>query len=79
MRQWVREFPKKEGWYWFYGFQFGRIECGDAVEPQLLTVKVRKCSDGFIYVADGQFMFPSEVEEPHFKKMELPTNLPQII
>lgn len=73
MKQWTKEFPTKAGWYWFYGYRYGRVSCGSEETPRLMTVKVDTCNDGFVYIADGQFMYKSEVEEPHFKKLDEPT------
>jgi len=73
MKQWTNEFPTKPGWYWFYGYRWGRISCGHEEKPELMTVKVSTIKNGFLYVADGQFMFESEVEDAHFKKLDEPT------
>jgi hypothetical protein len=69
---WITKFPQKEGLYWFYGYRYGKISCGHKCEPELMLVKVSKCANGFMHVADGQLMFESEVEEPHFQKVILP-------
>jgi hypothetical protein len=70
--KWSTEFPKKEGDYWFYGYRYGKISCGQPCEPEWMIVKVRKCANGVLHVANGQFMHTSEVEEAHFAKLELP-------
>lgn len=74
---WQTEFPTKPGTYWFYGYRYGQISCGTPQEPELMLVKVRRTSNGVICTADGQFMYPKEVECPHFLKAALPT-LPKL-
>jgi len=73
MNKWTKKFPKKEGNYWFYGYRYGRVSCGHPCEPEHMLVRVRKCSNGFLYMADGQFMGENEVEEAHFMPAELPS------
>ena len=72
MKEWSIEFPKEEGVYWFYGYRWSRISVGRKETPKLLLVYCTKTSNSFIYVAEGGFMFESEVEEPHFIKADLP-------
>ena len=72
MPKWSKEWPEKEGLYWFYGYRYGKISVGREVEPELILVKVKKTKTNIIYIADGQFMYKSEVEEPHFQKVILP-------
>ena len=50
---------------------------GRECEPELIYVEVRGCSNGFLYIAAGQMMYESEVEEPHFMKVDLP-ELPEM-
>ena len=64
---WSTKFPQEEGFYWFYGYRFKEEN-----KPELMLVKVWKCANGFMHVADGHFMHKSEVEEPHFLKVILP-------
>ena len=72
IEDWSTEFPKEEGEYWFYGYRYGKISCGREEEPELMFVEVRKTSNGFLFIAAGQMMWESEVEEPHFMKVDLP-------
>jgi len=37
-----------------------------------MLVKVRKIANGFMHVADGQFMSESEIEEAHFQPAIMP-------
>jgi hypothetical protein len=75
--EWTTEFPKEKGEYWFYGYRYGKISVGRECEPELMFVEVIKSSNGFLYNAAGQMMWESEVEEPHFKKADLP-ELPEM-
>ena len=70
--KWSTKFPKKEGNYWFYGYRFGKVSWGTANDPDWMIVRVHKCANGMLHIADGQFMYASEIEEGHFAKVELP-------
>ena len=70
--EWTTEFPKEVGNYWFYGYRYGKVSCDQACEPEWMIVKVRKCANGLLYEAKGQFMYESEVEEAHFAPVDLP-------
>ena len=73
MKKWTTEFPTEEGYYWFYGYRFGKDRgFGKKNKPELMFTEVREVANGMMYVANGNFMFPNEVEEPHFQKVELP-------
>jgi len=74
--EWTTEFPTESGRYWFYGYRYGKISCGYPCELVLMSVEA-KCSNGMVYIADGHFMYESEVEEPHFCKADLP-DLPKL-
>lgn len=69
---WSKEFPTEEGDYWFYGYRYGRISCGTKCEPEWMRVEVHKSASGLLYIAEGQFMYKSEVEDAHFMKIEYP-------
>ena len=70
--KWSKKWPKKAGNYWFYGYRYGKESCGTPNDPELVFMKVRKISNGFMLIGNGQFMYESEVEEPHFQKAILP-------
>ena len=73
MDKWTKEFPTEEGVYWFYGYRFGKISCGSQEKPKLMIVKVYKSGQGdMTYVAEGNFMYKSEVEDAHFLKTDIP-------
>lgn len=72
MSKWTKKWPKKEGDYWMYSYRYGRISCGSPAKPEFSLVKVRKVSNGFMYSADGGFLFEKEPEEAWFKKFEYP-------
>ena len=74
---WSSKFPTEDGWFWFYGYRFGKISCGYPQKPELIMVRCHKSANGFTYVAAGNFMYQSEVECPNFIKAELP-ELPSI-
>jgi len=73
--KWSTKFPKKEGNYWFYGYRYGKWfdrEKTIKQEPEWMIVKIRKCANGFLNIAEGQFMYEKEVEEAHFAPFEPP-------
>ena len=80
MSKWITEFPEEEGWWWFFGHRFGLNGIGElSGAPELCPVKVRVVRNGHMYIADGSFMYKSEVLYPHFKKMDdVPANFPTI-
>lgn len=71
-KTWTKEWPNEVGNFWFYGYRFGKISCGTKCKPELMLFKVRKCANGLMYAADGQFVYESEVEEAHFQKIVMP-------
>jgi len=77
MSEWTTEFPTEEGLYWFYGYRYGKISCGSTNEPELSKVDVHVVKNGFMYIADGQFMYEGDVEQPHFQKIT-PPELPEL-
>jgi len=67
---WSKEFPTEPGDYWFYGYRFGKTK-----EAKPIWVRVQVWEDGYgrpMYVAEGSFMYKSEVENAHFTKIEFP-------
>ena len=70
---WKKGFPTKEGFYWFYGYRWGKISMGENQKPKYYFVDVGKTSNGFMYIADGNFMFESETEEAYFQKIIFPS------
>ena len=77
MPKWTTKWPTKEGWYWFYGYRYGKISCGHEEHPVLHLMHGRKCRTGITLICDGQFVYRSEVEEPHFLEAILP-ELPEM-
>lgn len=76
--KWQKEFPKEVGFYWFYGIRYGKVSLLEKDnELELMFVEVFKGANGLTYVANGQFMYESEVECVHFRKVDLP-ELPEI-
>jgi hypothetical protein len=41
-----------------------------------MLVTIVKCQNGFMNIADGQFMYESEVEDAHFKLVDI--ELPEL-
>lgn len=72
MHKWTKGFPKKEGNYWFYGYRYGKVSCGDKEEPSYMFVKARGLGKALSFIAEGQFMYKNEVEEAHFLPAEMP-------
>jgi len=70
---WSKEFPKKSGTYWFYGYRYGKVRLGNDLAPEYMLVTTRKTGDGkMMCVANGQFMYEEEIEEAYFMKCEFP-------
>lgn len=69
---WTKEWPKKPGMYWFYGYVFGKISCGSPSEPVLSLVTVNKTGTGCAYVMDGHFLYENQAECAHFHDVDAP-------
>lgn len=67
MNKWIKEFPTKEGWYWFYGYRFK-----SSAKKELCIVQVWKISNGLIHICNGNFMFKNETGKGKFIKATLP-------
>lgn len=70
--EWTKKWPTKEGIYWFFGYRYGKVSCGSECEPELCLVTVRRAANGFMFTAEGQFMYKNETEEAHFQRASLP-------
>ena len=57
---WTAEWPTDPGWYWFYGYRFGRDD--DKDKPELLPVQVWRIANGVAWVVGGRghFMYQGE-------------------
>lgn len=55
---WSDTFPTEEGLYWFFGQDFGPRKGNEII--RLHTVKVHRIQNGYSYVCDGHFIYPSE-------------------
>ncbi len=73
MTDWTHKTPTKPGWYWFYGDPHGELE----KFIRLYAVSVHKISNGFSYVAEGNFMFPTRASGS-WAKMVVPKTPPII-
>lgn len=65
-------FPKKDGWYWFWGYRFGKKTGNSENEKELILCRCRKISNGIMVIGDGQFMYEKELEEAKFIPATLP-------
>ena len=69
-KEWSNDWPKEEGWYWAYG----NWSSSQAHHPsELHPVQVQKISNGFMYVASGNFVYKSD-----FKAVFMPMDLPAL-
>jgi hypothetical protein len=76
--KWTEKWPKKEGYYWYYGHPYkNKIEKVLLKEPSLHVVQVRKIQNGFMVTRNGHLWFESEKGEGLFKKIKNP-DLPDI-
>jgi hypothetical protein len=68
------EWPKKVGWYWFYGCQFP-----DRTDLTVLSVQVEKAGRNgsfLIYLTGGYFMEPEETGKGRWYRASLPEMQP---
>lgn len=56
---WRRGFPVEAGYFWFYGYIFGKPTSFE--KPRLEQLQVRKISNGFAYIACNSFINPTEM------------------
>ena len=67
---WVHKYPTKPGEYWFAGERYGRNafakEKGDLPHYEICLCKARKVSNGLIVIANGQFLYKSELGDEWF-------------
>ena len=66
--EWITEWPKEEGVYWFYGYCFRDRNR----PPELHYVEINKISNGWMIVTNGHFMYKSEGGFGLWKKANLP-------
>ena len=69
------EWPDQVGHWWFYGYRYGRYSIAEKVDPELIFCEVVAIANGLIVKGDGQIIYKSEVENPHF----IPATLPELI
>jgi hypothetical protein len=72
--KWQNKFPQETGCWWFYGWRFDKINriTTNPNKPELIFVKVRKISNGYCHIADGQFMYEEESAGGKWLKATLP-------
>jgi hypothetical protein len=70
---WTKEWPTKPGWYWFYGWPYGRVELFDeGIEPELNVVNVWKVANGLAYIRNGNFWYKEDKPVGLFCPMDVP-------
>lgn len=65
MANWQDEWPKEKGFFWFYGWRFGKEGVGSKErKPELCMVEVcgTAVKGQFVYVTHGHFLFEEEAE-----------------
>lgn len=86
MSGWTQDFPQSEGNFWFYGSPhhglMGQDYSDDAppIPRQMYFVKIRKISNGFAVIIDGQLMRKNKFDKEnhiagyvgYWKPAELP-------
>jgi len=72
--EWSNKTPTTGGLYWFYGELYRPLS--QRPEPKLELVEVSKISNGYMYVANGQFVSEQEGMQGLWQKANLP-ELPQ--
>jgi hypothetical protein len=77
--KWQDNFPQEEGYWWFYGWRFDRINriTDKPNKPEICFVKVRKASNAFMYITNGGFMYEQEIGGGKWLKATLP-ELPEL-
>ena len=68
---WSREWPTEPGWYWFYGFPFGKGRYGEQL-PRLVPINVQRASNDWIYSAISHFLYKEEGAEGLWTPMVIP-------
>lgn len=74
--KWETEWPTKAGCYWLFGWQY-KYDKEQGKKPKFIFVEVRKIENGFIHVANGQFMYKSHEAEGKWQEVKFPPE-PQI-
>jgi len=67
---WTKEWPTKVGWFWFYGWKYGKDDYHP--DPELCVVRTYMAANGLMHTIDGQFMYRSEGHDGVFQEMILP-------
>lgn len=72
---WTRKWPRKAGYYWYYGLSI--IDSRMGSPPSFYLVKVRATTGNygrraFAYIAEGRFIGEEETKAALWKPAELP-------
>lgn len=68
-KSWTREWPTKEGIYWFYGYDFGKR---DNAKPKHVLIEVHNGGNSLVIVGGGHFWYKSEGADGWFMPAILP-------
>lgn len=78
--KWTVQWPKQEGFYWFYGCPFG------TGTKELGVLKVIQCGNfnnfnkvSFVYIYNGHFLYKEEGTIGKFCPLETPKDLPDFL
>ena len=70
---WQTDWPTEPNTiWWFFGYPYGKVYCGQPAEPELVTVEVWETSNScMVYVCRGGFMYKDDVAVGKWKKVEI--------
>mgnify|MGYP003645757351 CR=1 FL=1 len=68
----ILTWPDEVGYWWFYGYRYGKISCGTECEKEIVLCNCRQGGNSLMVTGDGQMFFESELEEPAFCPATLP-------
>ena len=54
------DFPKKPGWYWFYGYPWGNRNASDT--PRLAMMKIVQTSNSIVGTMSNSFIYRKDCE-----------------
>lgn len=70
MNKWSKIWPKKTGYYWFYGDPFGKTFSTKS-DFHLVQVKAI-ANNNVICITNGHFLYPSEASDGYWISAQLP-------
>lgn len=76
--KWQDEWPEEEGWWWFFGYSFGRSKLFPE-EPELHLVEISRVGSSkpnqkyaFMYITKGHYLEKGEGAVGKWLKANLP-------